>query len=136
MSRSRLSAFDASFLAVETPTAHMHVGFVATFRAPDGCPPPSFAELREHIGSRLARAPRYRQKLAPVPLGLHAAEWVDDDAFSIDRHVYRARGPLGDLVDEVMSVPLRRDRPLWEMWICEERGPASGSRSSARSTTA
>jgi WS/DGAT/MGAT family acyltransferase len=122
MSRSRLSAFDASFLTVETPTAHMHVGFVATFRSPDGCPPPGFAELRGHIGARLAKAPRYRQKLAPIPLGLHTAEWVDDDAFSIDRHVYRARGPLGDLVDEVMSVPLRRDRPLWEMWICEEEG--------------
>jgi WS/DGAT/MGAT family acyltransferase len=120
MSRARLSAFDASFLTVETPTAHMHVGFVAILAAPDDCPRPSFAELREHIGSRLARAPRYRQKLAPVPLGLHAAEWVDDDAFSVHRHVYRARGPLGDLVDEVMSVPLRRDRPLWEMWICED----------------
>jgi len=120
MSRSRLSAFDASFLAVETPTAHMHVGFVATFTAPELCPLPTFAELRDHIGARLMRAPRYRQKLAEVPLGLRAAEWVDDEGFSIDRHVYRARGPLGDLVDEVMSVPLRRDRPLWEMWICEE----------------
>jgi WS/DGAT/MGAT family acyltransferase len=120
MTRARLSAFDASFLTVETPTAHMHVGFVATLSAPEGSLPPSFAELRDHIGSRLARAPRYRQKLAPVPLGLHTAEWVDDEAFSVDRHVYRARGPLGDLVDEVMSVPLRRDRPLWEMWICED----------------
>ena len=27
---------------------------------------------------RLARAPRYRQKLAPVPLGLHEPVWVDD----------------------------------------------------------
>jgi WS/DGAT/MGAT family acyltransferase len=120
MPRARLSAFDASFLTVETPTAHMHVGFVATLSAPDGCAPPSFAELRDHIGSRMARAPRYRQKLAPVPLGVHAAEWVDDNSFSIERHVYRAPGPLGDLVDEVMSVPLRRDRPLWEMWICED----------------
>ncbi len=120
MTRTRLSAFDASFLAVETPTAHMHVGFVATFTAPEGCPLPTFAELRDHIGARLMRAPRYRQKLAPVPLGLRAAEWIDDEAFSVERHVYRARGPLGDLVDEVMSVPLRRDRPLWEMWICED----------------
>ena len=55
---------------------------------------PSFAELREHIERALARAPRYRQKLAPVPLGLHAPEWIDDPAFSIDRHVYWAPGPL------------------------------------------
>lgn len=120
MSSARLSALDASFLAVETPTAHMHVGWVAVFSPPPGERLPSFAELREHIERRLVRAPRYLQKLAPVPLGLSAPEWVDDEAFSIDRHLYPAPGPLAGLVDEVMSAPLRRDRPLWEMWICEE----------------
>jgi len=116
----RLSALDASFLAVETPNAHMHVGWVAVFSAPAEGRLPSFAELRDHIELRLTRAPRYRQKLASVPLGLHAPEWTDDHAFSVARHVYRAPGPLRDLVEEVMSMPLRRDRPLWEMWICED----------------
>ncbi len=120
MRSARLSGLDASFLAVETPTAHMHVGWVAVFSPPPGERLPSFAELREHIERRLARAPRYRQKLAAVPLGLSAPEWVDDEAFGIDRHLYAAPGPLEGLVDEVMSTPLRRDRPLWEMWICEE----------------
>ncbi len=120
MSSARLSGLDASFLSVETPTAHMHVGWVAVFSAQPGERLPSFEELREHIERRLARAPRYLQKLAPVPLGLSAPEWVDDEAFSIDRHVYCAPGPLEGLVDEVMSAPLRRDRPLWEMWICVE----------------
>jgi WS/DGAT/MGAT family acyltransferase len=120
-SSSRLSALDASFLAVETPTAHMHVGWAATLSAPAHGELPSFPQLRDHIERRLARAPRYRQKLARVPFGLHAPEWVDDPAFSVDRHVYRAPGPLDDLADEVMSMPLRRDRPLWEMWICEDR---------------
>ncbi len=120
MTCARLSALDASFLAVETPTAHMHVGWVAVFSPDEQGWLPSFAELREHIRGRLGRAPRYRQKLATVPLGLHSPEWIDDPAFSVDRHVYRAPGPLSVLVDEVMSMPLRRDRPLWEMWICEE----------------
>jgi WS/DGAT/MGAT family acyltransferase len=119
MTGERLSALDASFLAVETPTAHMHVGWVAVFSAPAGGRLPSFPEIRDHIARRLAYAPRYRQKLASVPLGLYAPEWTDDQAFSVDRHVYWAPGPLDDLVDEVMSIPLRRDRPLWEMWICE-----------------
>ncbi len=120
MSGERLSALDASFLAVETPTAHMHVGWVAVFSAPADGRLPSFPEIRDHIARRLAYAPRYRQKLASVPLGLYAPEWTDDQAFSVDRHVYWAPGPLDDLVDEVMSIPLRRDRPLWEMWICED----------------
>lgn len=119
MTSTRLSALDASFLAVETPTAHMHVGWVAVFSPDAEGRLPSFSALRDHIERRQARAPRYRQKLAPVPLGVHAPEWIDDRAFSVDRHVYRAPGPLEDLVDEVMSMPLRRDRPLWEMWICQ-----------------
>lgn len=120
MARTRLSALDASFLSVESSTAPMHVGWVALFGAPEGRSLPSFKQLREHIEPRLARAPRYRQKLAPVPFNLHAPEWVDDESFCVDRHVYWAPGPLGALVDEVMSTPLRRDRPLWEMWICRD----------------
>ncbi len=120
MTGVRLSGRDASFLAVETPTAHMHVGWVALFSPDDTGRLPRFAELRDHIGARLARAPRYRQKLALVPFGVHTPEWIDDPAFAVDRHVYHAPGPIPDLVDEVMSVPLRRDRPLWEMWVCED----------------
>jgi WS/DGAT/MGAT family acyltransferase len=119
----RLSALDASFLEMESAAAHMHVGWVATFSAPAARPMPSFAQLREHVGRRLARAPRYRQRLATVPFGLRAPEWVDDPAFAIERHVYWAPGPLHKLVDEVMSVPLRRDRPLWELWICDGDEP-------------
>jgi len=119
MTIPRLSALDASFLAVETPTAHMHVGWVAMFSASQDGRLPSFKELRDHIELRISRAPRYRQKLASVPLSLHSPEWIDDPAFSVDRHIYWAPGSLEQLVDEVMSIPLRRDRPLWEMWICE-----------------
>jgi hypothetical protein len=122
MTCTRLSALDASFLAVETPTAHMHVGWVALFSRPADGLQPSFSVLRDHIQARIGHAPRYRQKLASVPLGLHAPEWVDDPDFSVDRHVYWASGPCHELVDEVMSTPLRRDRPLWEMWICEDAG--------------
>jgi diacylglycerol O-acyltransferase len=120
MSGERMSALDASFLAVETPSAHMHVGWVAEFCGPAENRPPTFAQMRRHIERRVARAPRYRQKLAAVPLGVHTPEWIDDQAFAIDRHVYWAPGPLHDLVDQVMSMPLRRDRPLWEMWICQD----------------
>lgn len=123
---TRLSALDASFLAVETPTAHMHVGWVAEFIAPDGRRAPGFCELRDHIGRRIAQAPRYRQMLAQVPLGVHPPEWVDDQDFDVDRHVYWAPGPVQETVAEIMSLPLRRDRPLWEMWIVEDDGGHNG----------
>ena len=119
MSSPRLSALDASFLAVETPTAHMHVGWVAGSRRPQAGAAELLGAARAHRAAAGAR-PALPPEAGPVPLGLHAPEWIDDQAFSVDRHVYWAPGPLHELVDEVMSMPLRRDRPLWEMWICED----------------
>ena len=121
MSSARLSALDASFLDVETPTAHMHVGWAATFLAPVDGARPTFEQLQDHIAGRLGRAPRYRQKLAPVPLDVHEPMWIDDVDFDPARHIRRAAASdLGHIVDEVMSVPLERDRPLWEIWIAPE----------------
>jgi diacylglycerol O-acyltransferase len=117
---TRLSPLDASFLAVETPSAHMHVGWAAVFEPPEERPKPGFEQLRNHIARRLPRAPRYRQMLRPVPLGISSPVWTDDGAFDVSRHVVRAEsGRLTDVVDECMSRPLRRDRPLWEMWIAD-----------------
>ena len=116
----RLSALDDSFLAVENPSAHMHVGWAATFRPPEGRGAPRFEELRDHIASRLCRAPRYRQRIAPVPFGLNAPIWVDDEHFDVNRHVLRSSETnFDDLVDSCMSTQLRRDRPLWQICVAE-----------------
>jgi diacylglycerol O-acyltransferase / wax synthase len=120
MSDSRLTSLDASFLEVESPTAHMHVGWAAVFRPPAGRPAPGFEELREHIHGRLSRAPRYRQRLAAVPFGLNDPVWVDDTEFDLNRHVRRAPAARwSDAVDAVMSSPLTPGRPLWELWIAD-----------------
>jgi WS/DGAT/MGAT family acyltransferase len=118
---TRLSALDASFLEVETPAAHMHVGWVAHFTGGDGRPTPGFDELREHIARRLRVAPRYRQRLLSVPLGVHDPVWADDPDFRIESHVLHAdSSDVSVVADAVMSRPLERDRPLWEMWIAED----------------
>ena len=121
MAQDRLSALDASFLEVESPRAHMHVGWVALFRREgDG---PSFEALRDHVAARLPRAPRYRQRLVRVPLGVGNPVWVDDERFDVDHHV-RDAGTIhfSELVDLVMSTPLAPDRPLWELWIARDAG--------------
>jgi WS/DGAT/MGAT family acyltransferase len=117
----RLSALDASFLAVEGPTAPMHVGWVATFDPPRDGPRPTFDDLATHIVSRLDDAPRYRQRLADVPLSVHDPVWVDDEEFDPGAHLFSA-GPrtLDELVEEVLSTPLDRERPLWEMWLATD----------------
>jgi diacylglycerol O-acyltransferase len=120
MTATPLSPLDDSFLAVESDTAHMHVGWTAVFEPPPGRRP-SFEELRRHIESRLARAPRYRQKISPAPLGLDAPSWVDDEDFDLSRHVTRAESPdLDAVVEDCMSQPLDRRKPLWEIRIAEQ----------------
>jgi diacylglycerol O-acyltransferase / wax synthase len=121
----RLSALDASFLAVERPDAPMHVGWVALFDPPGRGPRPRFAELFEHVSGRLERAPRYRQRLAGVPLGLHDPVWVDDPEFEPSDHLFAAHGDLDALAADVFSTPLERDRPLWEMWLHDD-APGGG----------
>src|SRR5688500_11146216 len=105
----------------------MHVGWVAAFEPPQDGPAPSFEELFTHMTRRLALAPRYRQRLAGVPLGLHEPVWVDDRAYDPAEHLLRGDGDgdLGSLVDRVLSSPLPRDRPLWQMWFAGDQ-PGGG----------
>ena len=123
MREDRLSSLDASFLEVETPAAHMHVGWASLYGVPEDRPRPGFDQLLDHIGTRMARAPRYRQRFAEVPLGAADPVWIDDERFAIERHVHRSTSSdLSRVVDEVMSRPLRRDRPMWELWIADRLG--------------
>ncbi len=120
---TRLSPLDDSFLGLEAPTAHMHVGWTALFEPPVDRPRPSFEELRRHIGVRLCRAPRYRQKISLAPLDIDAPSWVDDPYFDISRHVLPASSEdLDQAVEHCMSRPLSRQRPLWEIRIAERLG--------------
>ncbi len=56
--------------------------------------------MRAHIHGRLDRAPRDRQKLVEVPLGLGDPVWADNPGFDVADHVLRAgRGDFQRLVD-------------------------------------
>jgi diacylglycerol O-acyltransferase / wax synthase len=119
----RLSAFDGSFLRVETTNAHMHVAWSATFRVAPGRPRPSLARLRRHIEARLELVPRFRTRLAYPPPGMGEPFWVDDPDFDVSRHVLELGMPNSELddrrfaflCDRVLSEPLPRNRPLWEI---------------------
>jgi diacylglycerol O-acyltransferase len=120
----RLSPLDVSFLYFEDRDTPMHVGSVAVFEEPDG----GFDHDRlvELIGDRIAFVPRYRQRVRPVPGRLANPVWVDDEEFDLGFHVRRSALPkpgtdeqLHELVARVMSRPLDRARPLWEMYLVE-----------------
>jgi diacylglycerol O-acyltransferase len=118
----RLSAQDASFIYAESPVSHMHVGSLAIFENVGI----SEETLNAHLESRLHLVPRFRKKLAWVPVNQGRPVWVDDPHFDIRFHV-RYTGlprPGGErealrLMGRVMSRPLDRQRPLWELWVFE-----------------
>lgn len=127
---SRMSAVDASFLFMEAPSTPMHSGAVAIFQPP----PEGFDHERlvRLIKQRLPYVPRYRQRVRDVPFGLARPVWVDDERFDVTFHVRRSalpkpgsRDQLNELVARLMSRPLDRSRPLWEMYLVE--GLADGS---------
>ena len=118
--KDRLSAIDASFLAQEKQSSHMHVGALVIF---DG-PGPGRDEFCEHLGARLRRVPRYRQKLAFPRLEAGRPFWVDDPNFNLDYHVRHTALPkpgsddqLRALAGRIFSQRLDRSKPLWEVWI-------------------
>jgi diacylglycerol O-acyltransferase len=124
----RLGGLDSAFLYFETPTMHMHVGGLMLVDPSTMSKPYSFADIRDYIDRRMPLVPAFRRKLATVPLNLSRPYWVEDPDFDLDYHLHRIAVPApagdvetADVVAEILSRPLDRSRPLWEMWIVEGR---------------
>jgi len=124
----RLSALDRTFLDFENERYPQHVGAVLLF---ESAPLESAAggidadRIRDYVGARLHRIPRYRQRLAWIPIESHPA-WVDDDRFNLHYHVRHTSLPrpgderqLKRLAARILSQRLDPGKPLWELWIVE-----------------
>jgi diacylglycerol O-acyltransferase / wax synthase len=122
MASDRLTGLDASFLHLEDAASHMHVAGVMIF---EGSPPP-YEELLAAIERRLGLVPRYRQRLAFVPLSQGRPKWVDDPHLNLRYHVRSTALPapgseqqLKELAGRVFAQQLDRDKPLWEIWLVD-----------------
>jgi diacylglycerol O-acyltransferase / wax synthase len=124
----RLSALDASFLELEDPRVHRHVGAVVVFeaaplRGEDGGL--DVDRIRELVDASLHGMPRYRQRLAHIPV-FDWPVWVDDEHFNLLYHVRHVGLPrpgterqLKRLAGQLLGQPLDRSKPLWELWVVE-----------------
>jgi WS/DGAT/MGAT family acyltransferase len=119
----RLSALDSTFLHLEDHSAaHMHVASVMVFEGAA----PTHRQLVEHVQSRLHLVPRYRQRLAYVPLGQGRPVWADDPHFNPYYHIRHTALPkpaddaeLRRLAGRLFSQRLDRHKPLWEIWLVQ-----------------
>jgi diacylglycerol O-acyltransferase len=85
-----------------------------------------YAALVRLVQERLSFVPRYRQRVQQVPGRLANPVWVDDEQFDIGYHVRRSALPrpgspeqLRELAARIVSRPLDRSRPLWEIYVIE-----------------
>jgi diacylglycerol O-acyltransferase len=122
----RVRRRDLSFLSEETPETPLHNATIEIFDPGEGDDAFDHRRLLELINDRLAFVPRYRQRLMPVPGHLANPVWVDDESFDLTFHVRRSALPrpgsneqLLDLVSRIVSRPLDRSRPLWEIYFIE-----------------
>ena len=120
----RLRPGDLALLAAESPRTPMHNATVEIFDPGDSGF--DYTRLVELIADRIAFVPRYRQRLLSVPGRLATPEWVDDPSFDLGYHVRRSALPrpgdhdqLRELVARIVSRPLDRSRPLWEIYFVE-----------------
>ncbi len=117
----RMGSLDAVFIAAEDAVNHMHIGSVGIFEGP----PPTYEELRALLAAKLQFVPRYRQRVREAPASIGRPLWIDDVEFDLDSHLRHTALPAGDpfglqqLVGRVMSHPVDRRHPLWEIWLVE-----------------
>lgn len=123
----RLTAMDAQFLYNEelAPAAHQHTIKVSIL-GPSAGDAYSFVQAKAALGSRLHLLPPFRWRVVRVPGDLHHPEFVEDPDFDLDFHVRRMAVPspgtmreLCELISDVASRPLDRNRPLWELYLVE-----------------
>ncbi|HKJ23905.1 MAG TPA: wax ester/triacylglycerol synthase family O-acyltransferase [Myxococcota bacterium] len=118
---SRMTTRDAGFLYLERPHSPLHIGCLAVLEEPL-----PLGALARHIETRMPRMRRYAQRAVGVPLDAGHPTWEDDPGFDVRRHLHAWALPspggeaeLAEAVGHLLTLPLDRGRPLWDMHLLE-----------------
>ncbi len=123
----QLTSLDAQFLALENSRQSGHVGSLAILD-PSTAPGSHFGcqEVTTLLRERAPLLPPLRWRLAEVPLGLDYPYWVDERELDFGYHIREMAlaspgndGQLAEQVARIVSRPLDRARPLWELYVIE-----------------
>jgi WS/DGAT/MGAT family acyltransferase len=123
----QLTSLDASFLALENSRQTGHVGSLALLdasTAPNGVF--GIEQVTTLLSERAPQLPPLRWRLATVPLGLDHPYWVEEAEIDLGYHVRELAlaspgtdAQLAEQVARIISRPLDRARPLWELYVIE-----------------
>ena len=121
----QLTSLDAQFLALESPHQTGHVAGLAILDpSSKENSELTFQDICRLMEERLPLLPPLRWRLVEVPFGLDYPYWLDDADFDLDFHVRELALPpggkkekLAEQVARIVSRPLDRSRPLWELYL-------------------
>lgn len=124
---NRLSPDDAMYYFLDGAGTTTHLGTLSILDPAQGDGATlDYPRLVALVENRLQQMPRYRQTVTEVSLGLARPLWIDDPDFDVTFHVRLSAIPqpgsdtqLQELIARVMSRPLDRRRPMWELYLIE-----------------
>ena len=122
---ARLSSADTAWLHMDRPTNLMVINSLELFDET-----PDWVRVEQIIQTRLVdRYPRFRQRVVESRLPLRAPRWEDDSDYALEHHVHHLalpapgdRAALQELVGDLMTMPLDRNRPLWHTYLVDGFG--------------
>ena len=124
----RMSNADTAWLHMDRPTNLMVINSVLLFDEPA-----DWERVKALTQRRLVdRYPRFRQRVIESRLPLRVPKWEDDPDFALEHHMHHRalpqpgdRAALQELVSDLMTMPLDRNRPLWHFYLIDGFGSGS-----------
>ncbi len=122
---SKLTATDASFIYAETKDCPMSIASLQYLQLPENTTVAEFvATLRTYIAQRSHLVPYLTNRLQHASGSLGHPNWIRDDQFNINNHIYTLEIPapggfsqVEQAVARLHEQPLPRHRPLWDIVV-------------------
>jgi len=123
-----MAPVDAAWYHIDGPANLAQVTGIALTRAPL-----DVERVKAIYRARLARFPRFFQRVVVRGFPIATPHWEDIDGFSVDQQFVHVRLPapggpsaLADLLSELASTPLDPARPLWQIHVVDGVGGGGG----------
>jgi WS/DGAT/MGAT family acyltransferase len=114
------------FLYQESRTQHQHTLKILIIDPAGAHWPLDFQTYKQGFVHGIATVPVFHWKLVKSPLNLSHPFWFWQADLDLDYHIRRMRVPdpggereLCEVISEIASTGLERDRPLWQTWWVE-----------------
>jgi WS/DGAT/MGAT family acyltransferase len=116
-----MSAVDAAWFHIDGPANTAVITSILTTRKPL-----DFERVKAVYTARLAQFERFRCRVVEPALPLASPQWEEMPGFAIEQHMHHVALPapggkaaLAALVSDLVSTPLDRSRPLWDVHVVD-----------------